>query len=653
MDTNGEREALPPLWPFLTLCAALALWIDLGSFHRHHTADSIVPVLISLYKWTPYYWECNRIGMLLPLLAAPFHHPLHNLLVQSWLALFATFAALFLLARYVLRSPAWPLAGAAGAGLFLLLPEETQFVFSFGHPHYAVALALGLAALLLAEEGPSRGAARLAAAAALMLLAHWVNSAAGVFLGPLILLRGLLSRPRWVRESLWGLVLLAAGGGGVLLCRALFPCADDPVAGGLSAPSLWPAAWGRLACNTWTAVLDGTWVTHSDNIDFLKPLLSGWRGAALGVLAAGVAILFMRPWPRIQGARRAALALSGAALLYAVAIATVRWVAVYSFHCRYGIPAVFFLLSVPAVLAAAPAAVLRGRARQALFVMSAPALLLGATAGYGGPSRAGVRADLASLRGLASFPAGFVAARAADVLEGRCTHVAGGYAAVWPVVFLANLTLADRSSDRTVWGLSGRCLPTWDSWGRLPPEDMRPALLTDGSRPDPDGEFYLNGFFPPLTVVERRATLWVLRPTDEVAPAAGAVLASWHSGFYPPEGAPPNGTHCCQNSGKLTLTNTSDNPRTLTLSMQLLSPRGESTVVELESSLFSHRLAATVCQGAFQRTVTLPPGKHLIQFHCDARPLCAPRDWRHPAFRVVDFHMTAASPLSDSAGHAD
>ena len=64
-----EGEAMPRLWPALLVCAALAIWIDLGDFHRWQCSDSLMPVLTSLYRWTPFYWGCNRIGMLVPLVA--------------------------------------------------------------------------------------------------------------------------------------------------------------------------------------------------------------------------------------------------------------------------------------------------------------------------------------------------------------------------------------------------------------------------------------------------------------------------------------------------------------------------------------------------------------------------------------------------------
>ena len=91
---------------FWTVTVLAALWIDFGAFHRLHNSDSIVPVLVSLFRWTPFYWEQDRLGMLVPLLAIPFRNPLANLLAQSAFNVFCGLAAFFLCARYVVRR-AW------------------------------------------------------------------------------------------------------------------------------------------------------------------------------------------------------------------------------------------------------------------------------------------------------------------------------------------------------------------------------------------------------------------------------------------------------------------------------------------------------------------------------------------------------------------
>ena len=66
-----------------TLSAALAAWMGLGTLHDFQHADSLLTVLISTQRWTPFFWGQDRFGMLVPLLAMPIHHPLANLLAQG------------------------------------------------------------------------------------------------------------------------------------------------------------------------------------------------------------------------------------------------------------------------------------------------------------------------------------------------------------------------------------------------------------------------------------------------------------------------------------------------------------------------------------------------------------------------------------------
>ena len=85
----------------LAVLVCAAAWIDLSSLHRFTNADSLMMSLVSLYKWTPMFWEQNRLGMLLPALAMPFQHPLTNMLVQGGLTTLSGLGSFFLLGYYV------------------------------------------------------------------------------------------------------------------------------------------------------------------------------------------------------------------------------------------------------------------------------------------------------------------------------------------------------------------------------------------------------------------------------------------------------------------------------------------------------------------------------------------------------------------------
>jgi len=61
----------------------LAAAMSCSTLHRFQGSDSVVPVLVSLQRWTPFFWQQDRFGMLIPLLAMPVHDPLMNLAVPA------------------------------------------------------------------------------------------------------------------------------------------------------------------------------------------------------------------------------------------------------------------------------------------------------------------------------------------------------------------------------------------------------------------------------------------------------------------------------------------------------------------------------------------------------------------------------------------
>jgi hypothetical protein len=649
MDTNTQPRDLPPLWPFLLLSATLALSVDFSDFHRENTSDSLVPVLTSLYHWTPFYWQCNRIGMLVPLLAMPFRNPMNNLLVQGWLTLFAAFATFFLLSRYVLRAPSWPLAGSLASGMFIVMSRPSCcFVATFGQPHYCVALALAAGAVLLTEpyHDGRQGWGRLPVALILVLLAVWVNSATPVILAPLVVLRSALrgrepaqegsSRWRRVGAWLWGLLdreatlslgLLGASVVGAHYFHSLVAACDDPLTKGNLEVRQWPQAWGALAANTWNAAVQpGAW-------------------GFIAVAAAGVIVLLTAVvHGKARGPLRAAFVLVAGSLSYGLAIGTVRWVAANAFCFKYWIPVIFCCETALAIIALAPlGALLQPRRVKVLCALCFPALLLAVGVVNGKPSRARVRANLDRMPHCVPL-----LRRNADILASRATHVVGAYGEVWVSVFLVNLNLYERREDRVVWGVCGRGNATWEHWGRFSPEDMRLAGCTAQLGGPPDGEVphYLRCFFPPVEVVEKRPSLWLFRPCDELphqAPASGsdAVLSSWHSGFYGLEGTPDyNNRWCGTSSGKLTLTNTSDRPRTVTLHMQPQTGYNAKSNLWIESPLLSDHLLINEYTEPCQRTFTVPPGKHIVRFSCDTRPTPDPYALRSLYFYIRNVKIT-------------
>ena len=492
-------------WGLALALALAATWTNLGDFHLQEEADAIVPVLASLQKWTPFYWGQDRYGLAVPLVALPLKSPLWNLLLERELVLLGGLAAMVLLARYAYRGqPGWPLVGLSGAALFLALaPVHLRFSYLGGSQPYGVSLTLGLGALLLAE--PLRWRAwrswRLPAAVALMVLGHWVNTGLVLALAPLIGLGALLRAEegaaapgagRWLRARLQGaggreLALLAVGAAaGYAFNRFSEYRATqlNPVP-----PGEWPEAWVELARSL---------------SDALVP--RAWPGTLLVLGAVGTVALLARGWRTAGPVLRQAAVLLGAALFYALAIGTLKWLKMNGHDSRYAQPALVLaqagLLGPP--LLALAAWLGERRARWALaLALGLP--LLAAAVGYGLPSVRGARGDLFRMTPVAE-----------DVRAAGCTHVAGDYWTVWPAVYLANLLRHEAGEAGQVWGLAYRGWHTASLARAVPAERMRVAVPL--GQEDEARRYLAEYGFPPMEEVERGERILVLR---RVPPSPG------------------------------------------------------------------------------------------------------------------------------------
>jgi len=520
MATDRPKTAAPPvLWPYLLLCAGTAVWIDLGSLHQCQHADSLLPVHISLYRWTLFYWDSDRIGMLIPFLARPIDHPLANLLFQDALNVFSGLAAFFLLARYFLRDATYPLVAAVAAAGFLTLPTPYYRFEYLVDTYYGLWLSLGLSGLLLLEPRADGGVSwsRRFFALAMLLLAHWVYCTAFLFLGPLVVCRlvaarvgqpfageagpslvrlgrlGCLARRFLPKEAGLPLLFLAASAVAGFLLMRLAPA--RPTSFGALPMQEWPLSLKLLLRNTVTNLGSGGY------LQFLSVL--------------GASAVFQLVFPSVRRhagpAWRAAGALTAAGVALALFMATREWVSRNEHMFRFLLPSCLYLQAAVTIAAIGPVAAALSQWTGKRPVQLSPILLLIAVAwSYGKPSLQGVRQDLAVHHYPTSTsiePLHGIAIE--EVIDARCTHIAGAYWQVWPAVFSANLALRERGEQRIVWGISLRSRPTRRFWSHVPLEDIRVAVPVG----DPQAEGFLKETgLPPLVVLERRTTFLILRP---------------------------------------------------------------------------------------------------------------------------------------------
>lgn len=489
---------VPPIAIIAAVSAVLAVWMDLSPIHRFHDSDSLVPVLMSLQRWTPFYWEQNRFGMLVPLLALPVQGPFHNLMVQVALRLFAVVVAFFLVARAVVPRPYWPAAGAATLLLFVAGKGLFAHCFLQMQPYpQALALALGGLALLEAPLAGRRGVLRVAGAVLLVGLAFWVSPSLIFWLLSLLVLRWALGLERGGGEGLRRRLLpfvpfaiLCAGFGASLLATQAAAWGSTDL--GAAKVATWPHAWAALAAGS--AKLLG------------RPL-----GIAVVVLI-GCAALARRS-PRARLAAAAGICLLGSAAVELLALGTSSWVHLNDLTIRFlccGLLAA--ATALPAMLAIL---LLEGRERwhAAANAVALLALLPAVFLRFGPPSPAAARAAFDRHVGPAA-PA---------IVAAGCTHVIGSYWRVWPAVLRANEILWERGGTRQVWGITTRSRPTRDLWWPRSWTAARVAVIRGDTVAATAMGFYE---VPPLFLVEALVdTVPGVRVYSGTPPAGAGVVS--------------------------------------------------------------------------------------------------------------------------------
>jgi phosphoglycerol transferase len=129
---------------------------------------------------------------------------------------------------------------------------------------------------------------------------------------------------------------------------------------------------------------------------------------------------------------------------------------------------------------------------------------------------------------------------------------------------------------------------------------------------------------------------------DRREAALHPLLILWDEGCSDLEGTPQNSFRWCGPDGEWRIVNRARRARRVTFELSLMTYR--SGELRLESALLSERLLIGPAPRPVSKTITIPPGRHTIRFHCDAPRVLASGDRRHLVFRVNNFRMESAEP---------
>lgn len=410
-------------WIYLStlFSAVLSCLIVFTGYHDDLNADSIIPYLVSLQKWTPFFWGQDRYGMIIPWLTSWLHDPLANMLLQNALHITTSFMSFFLLARYLFSPRSTALIGSCSIMIYLL-GSGTGDIKNFLSPWqiYGPALFFGLLSLLLVSRRPL-------VALALMMLAHWCNFSVGVLLAPLILIKSIVDFPekggsKTVKTLLPpALVLLLSAGFGVWLKN---PYVTGQIKGyAFSEPLDWSIGWIYLVKSYLESPRSSLWLLVIPVCLFLVSWILRRQPLDLRPLAIGF----------------------GSSVIYAVIVGATIFAKWNGYHHRYLIPSLIVLVVTLVGLAVAQSRFSPARWTAVILAITS----LGVVMRFGSPGIATVHA---ALDHRLSQP--YLEARKAS-----CTHLAGNYYRVWDTVFYSLV-----QGEQPFWGITFRSATTREQW---------------------------------------------------------------------------------------------------------------------------------------------------------------------------------------------
>jgi hypothetical protein len=468
MDTSTNAGPhLPSLRRLLGSALALLLLSFLvATSHTSmaaHNADSLIPVFVSLERWTPFYWGQDRFGMLLALIAVPVQDSFSNLVLQNSASVLLFLLGVFSVHHCLRCRAALPLTLLSLAFIIVTSPSVIFLMLFTTNQSYAPALGLcGIAVWC----STSADAAKRLLTGPLVILAAWTN--VGVALFVLFYAAALMFKP-WSRCSARLMAAWSATGIGIHLWMQAFVSTQTTVIG----RPLWsdaPLLLSRFFMDLY----------HMGGGVFWTILLASW------LVAWWSATKRPAVWPAARDGLTSALI---AGIIYGVAMALLA-----SGLPRHMMAAVPVLYVVPFVVMAKSLPQVPSAAK----LFAGPAILLLALfVGVQSPREA--RRELTDVLGQGLQ---------GNLYGQRVVAVTGDYWSVWHAVFATNLVHEQFGGSRPVLPIAQRGEILRDRWrvallpgapiAVIPPEDR----LYWATQPD----------LPPLENIETHAA-WTLALT--------------------------------------------------------------------------------------------------------------------------------------------
>ncbi len=119
------------------------------------------------------------------------------------------------------------------------------------------------------------------------------------------------------------------------------------------------------------------------------------------------------------------------------------------------------------------------------------------------------------------------------------------------------------------------------------------------------------------------------------------IIITWKSGFYPLESNSISSWRYGSSHSIIEIINPYKDDQIINIDTIFVTGYPENSKLSISGDIISADLIINNSGTVFNRTLTIPPGKHLIEFTCDAKRIYAPNDPRYLVYSVTNFHVDA------------
>lgn len=437
----------------LLLILLVAAFVIFGNYIRFQHSDNAVIAILSTSAWSPYLWEQNRYGMLLPLLTSWIHGPFTNFLVESFLNIAAGLSSIYLISVYLFlridlrayRDSRLGIPGLIAVLLLLIsLPLGTLYdYFSLGQP-YGLSICLTVTGLLclfcaLSSQGDSQwNRVKISAlnwtSCILVLVGFWVAPTpflifAGMefgFLSMCALRSGSLKRPtEFLKEHSYEVFALAILLFSFLVNRLMLRASWDHhnYAVFLSPRERLPSLI------TYSRVFMSKYITWPVIVSVLVAFAGIWIGVRrkrMDWVRIGIATLI--------------------AVIFFVFVSELLWTKANLYYHTYPLPAVVLAYGIMGACISGAVAGWSKRNRTLVAGLATFAIICVSIMRFQPRSPRRVRTIANDMFGRYSDA----------IIDHRCTYTIGNYWKVWIRLMMARQRLLERGGTDHIWGITYR-----------------------------------------------------------------------------------------------------------------------------------------------------------------------------------------------------